>query len=321
MQNLQVGQGIAGWVAQHAESVCLGNVQEDTRYDSENDDVHSELCVPLKIGKHVIGVVNIESFKPNAYSLANQRLLETIAAQIAIAVQNSQLLALERDSQGQLRKLANYLHEALEAERAHIAREIHDEFGQMLTALKMDTVWLHKRLPRDRAEIDAKIAGMVQLIDQAVQTVRDLASELRPGLLDDLGLVAAVEWYTQQFSKRTGIVYEINRASEDIVLNAAATTAVFRIVQEALTNITRHADATKVTISLRQTAEGFFMTVQDNGRGILESQLNSQRSLGVIGMKERARAFGGTLDIESVLGQGTNVMLKLPPTPQEGEEA
>jgi signal transduction histidine kinase len=183
----------------------------------------------------------------------------------------------------------------------------------MLTALKMDTVWLHKRLPPDRAEIDTKIAGMVRLIDQAVQTVRDLASELHPGLLDDLGLVAAVEWYTQQFSKRTGVVYEIDLASDDIVLNPTATTAVFRIVQEALTNIARHADATQVIISLSQTAEGFFMKVQDNGRGIPESQLNNQRSLGVMGMKERARAFGGTFEIKSVVGQGTSVIFKLPP--------
>lgn len=319
-RDLQVGKGIVGWVVQHGESVCLGNVQEDSRYDPRKNGIRSELCVPLQVGKHVIGAINMETSKPNAYTAADQRLLETMAAQMAIAIQNSQLLARERDSQEQLRQLAHYLHEALEAERTHIAREIHDEFGQMLTALKMDTIWLQKRLPANRTELDAKTVEMAALIDQAVQSVRDLASELRPGLLDDLGLVAAVEWYTQQFRKRTGVICEIELDSESeyIMLNSAASTAVFRIFQEALTNVARHAEATRVTISLDQTTEGFFMTVRDNGRGVTHEELHSQRSLGIIGMRERARTFGGTLDIQTAPGKGTSLTLKLPSTQMEG---
>jgi signal transduction histidine kinase len=318
--DLRVGKGIVGWVAQHGESVCLGDVRTDPRYDLRQEDVESELCVPLQVGQHVIGVVNIETSRPNAYAAEDQRLLETLAAQMAIAIQNSQLLALERESQRRLRQLANYLQEALEAERARIAREIHDEFGQMLTALKIDTVWLRKRLPPDRAELAGKTAEMMELIDQAVKAVRNLASELRPGLLDDLGLVPALEWYAQQFSKRTGIICEIDLGSDDIGLIETASTAVFRIFQETLTNITRHAKATYVSISLGQAEDGFFMTVRDNGQGMAHKQLRGQRSLGIIGMSERVRALGGTLDIQSAPGRGTSLILKLPPDLLEGHK-
>lgn len=313
----RVGKGIVEWVAEHGKSVCLGDVRADPRYSPRQEDIQSELCVPLQVGRHIIGVVNIETTRSDAYTAEDQRLLETLAAQMAVAIRNSQLLALERDSQRRLRQLANYLQEALEAERARIAREIHDEFGQMLTALKMDTVWLRKRLPPDRAELAGKTAEMVELIDTAVQTVRNLASELRPGLLDDLGLVAALEWYAQQFSKRTGIVCEIDLGSGDIGLHETASTAVFRIFQETLTNITRHAKATYVFISLRQTEGGFFMTVRDNGQGMAHKQLRGKRSLGITGMSERVRALGGTLDIQSAPGRGTSLTLKLPPDPLE----
>ncbi len=311
-QDMHVGEGIVGWVAQHGQSIRLGNTHQDPRYLTVHHGMLSELCVPLWLSNHIIGVINIETSQPHAYSQEDQQLLETMAAQIAIAIQNSRLLERERQSQQQLRSLAHYLQQAREAERAHIAREIHDQFGQLLTALKMDVVWLHKRLPAQDTTMVEKSAEMADLIDQAIYTVRNLASELRPGLLDDLGLLAALEWQMQQFSQRTGISYTIHTNSEDVDLGLEANIAVFRIFQEALTNISRHANATLVTITITQTPLKFVLIMQDNGRGIGKKQLSSRNSLGITGMQERARALGGDIEIRGSAKKGTVVTLQLP---------
>ena len=149
-----------------------------------------------------------------------------------------------------MHNLASYLQTAREEERTLIAREIHDEFGQVLTALKMDLSWLTKRLSQDKTNLQEKSVSMSELVDHAIQTVRRIATELRPGLLDDLGLVAALEWQAQEFSERTEIECELHLGEEDITLDRDLGTDIFRIFQEALTNIMRHADATMVKVSL-----------------------------------------------------------------------
>ncbi|MCL4267158.1 MAG: GAF domain-containing protein [Anaerolineae bacterium] len=312
---MRLGQGIVGWVAQHGQSVCLNNVSADARYYPLHEEIQSELCVPLLAGEITFGVINVETSHPHAYGTAEQQLLETIAAQIAIAIQNAQLLGRERHSQEQLRNLTNYLQTAREAERAHIAREIHDEFGQILTALKMDAVWLGKRLPLEDESFQEKANEMTSLIDQAINTVRNLAAELRPGLLDDLGLIAALEWQAHYFSKRAGVPCTLDVPATPVDLGLEANIAIFRIFQEALTNITRHADATQVKVTVRQSPRQFTLIVKDNGQGIKKSQLNSTKSLGLIGIQERARALGGTATVKSRPGQGTTITLQLPSAP------
>lgn len=316
---MRLGQGVVGWVAQYGRSVCLGNVAADPRYYPLHRGIQSELCVPLLSGEITFGVINVESARAHAYGTAEQQLLETIAAQIAIAIQNAQLLDRERRSQEQLRNLTNYLQTAREAERAHIAREIHDEFGQMLTALKMDVVWLNKRLPLENESFQEKAQEMSQLIDQAINTVRNLAAELRPGLLDDLGLIAALEWQAHHFSKRAGIPCTLDVPDTPVDLGREVNIAVFRIFQEALTNIARHADATQVTVTLRQSRHQFSLTVRDNGKGIKKSQLNSAKSLGLIGIQERARALGGVATVKGRAGKGTTMSFQLPLTPNTND--
>ncbi len=312
---MRLGQGIVGWVAQHGQSVYLNNVSADGRYYPLHEGIQSELCAPLLAGEIVFGVINVETSRPHAYGAGEQQLLETIAAQIAIAIQNAQLLDRERQSQEQLRNLTNYLQTAREAERAHIAREIHDEFGQILTALKMDVVWLGKRLPPENGSFQEKANEMASLIDQAINTVRNLAAELRPGLLDDLGLIAALEWQAHHFSRRAGIPCTLDVPATPVDLGLEANIAIFRIFQEALTNIARHADATQVAIMVKQSPHQFTLTVKDNGQGIKKSQLNSTKSLGLIGIQERARALGGSAAVKSRPGQGTTITLQLPLSP------
>ncbi|MCK4221807.1 MAG: PAS domain S-box protein, partial [Dehalococcoidia bacterium] len=223
-----------------------------------------------------------------------------------------------RGSRQQLRELAAHLQGVRERERTSIARELHDEMGQTLTALKMDLSWLNKRLPRDETLLLDKIKAMVKLTDATIRAVKRISAELRPGILDDLGLTAAIEWETEEFQKRTGIKCELSMDEELIVLEQDRSTAIFRIFQEALTNVSRHARANRVKASLREEAGGLVLRVVDDGKGITEKQASHPRSFGLIGMRERTLAMGGEFGIEGVAGEGTTLTVRLP-LRREGE--
>jgi len=212
----------------------------------------------------------------------------------------------------QLRALASRLQEVREEERTSIAREIHDELGQALTALKMDVVWLMQRLPEGSKPWLAKTDSMLKLIDNTISAVRRIAAELRPGMLDDLGLVAAIEWQAQEFQGRTGVECQVLLPTDDVALDEEHSTAVFRIFQETLTNIARHANATRVSVKLERTAQEIVLEVQDNGKGLEEAAVFSTRSLGLLGMKERALLLGGGLEVHGSQGKGTTVTLRIP---------
>jgi len=218
-----------------------------------------------------------------------------------------------RQAHDQLRAVGAYMEKAREEERRRMAREIHDELGQSLTVLKMDVRWLEKQLPDETgADLCQKLAGMTQLLDHTVRTVQRLSSELRPGLLDDLGLSAAIEWQAQVFRERMGISFDISSSPEDIVVDDAASITIFRIFQEALTNVARHSGANLVTVLLQQAGERLTLTVEDNGQGITEAQLADPGSLGLIGMRERIASLGGTLEIAGRPGRGARVFVSLP---------
>jgi PAS domain S-box-containing protein len=217
-----------------------------------------------------------------------------------------------KTSREQLRILLAHLQSVREDERTRISREIHDELGQSLTALKIDLSWLTKRLSKDQKTLTEKAHVMSKLIDMNIQTVKRIAAELRPGLLDDLGLQAAFEWQAEDFAKRTGITCEVTILPEDIMLERNLSTALFRIFQETLTNIVRHAKATSVRATLRKKKDDVFLEVKDNGRGITEKQISSPKSIGLIGMRERVHFFGGRVRISSVKNRGTTVTVAIP---------
>jgi PAS domain S-box-containing protein len=221
-----------------------------------------------------------------------------------------------RASREQLRALSARLQAALEEERTRIAREIHDGLGQALTALKMDLSWLRARLERSRSaatrHLHKRTEAMMQLVDATVQGVRRTATDLRPVVLDDLGLQAAVEWQAREFEARTGIRCEVAVETAVACPDRDVATALFRIAQEALTNVARHARANRVCVTLASDADGLRLAVADDGRGITEAEHSGSRSLGLLGMRERARLFGGRIDIAGSPDGGTTITAVIP---------
>jgi PAS domain S-box-containing protein len=212
----------------------------------------------------------------------------------------------------QLRNLSIHLQNAREDERTMIAREIHDDLGQSMTALNMDLSLLRKRLSDDQTAAIEKAESMAELIESTMQSVKRISSDLRPGILDHLGLSAAIEWQAKEFEKRTGIRCLVAFEPEEVVLDKGRTTALFRIFQETLTNVARHARATETTVFLRAKDEDILLQVKDNGKGITEGQMSYPASLGLIGIRERVNNWGGSFTISGVPGQGTTVTVRIP---------
>lgn len=218
-----------------------------------------------------------------------------------------------KSSNEELRALSARLQLVREEESLRIAREIHDELGGALTGLKMDLSWLDKRLSEPaKAMKQQKMRAMLELIDETIQKVRNIATELRPAILDDLGLAAAIEWQTREFQNRTEIECRIISLHEDIRISSEKATAVFRIFQELLTNVARHAEATLVEIRMEKQNGEVILEVSDNGRGIKESEVTNTKSLGLLGMRERALVFGGQVHIARAEGKGTRVTISIP---------
>jgi signal transduction histidine kinase len=214
-------------------------------------------------------------------------------------------------SREQLRALASRLQKVREEERTEMAREIHDELGQALTGLKLDISWMKNRLPRDH-EVMAQCASIIERIDQTINVVRRIATTLRPSVLDQIGLAAALEWQGQEFRARTGIDVVVEQACNGIPIPDDLGSSAFRIVQESLTNVARHAKATHVTIRVGQTDTHLTLEVADNGVGCAAACLDGTKSLGLVGMRERALACGGEFSIFGKPGQGTTVRLRVP---------
>ncbi len=223
-----------------------------------------------------------------------------------------QVMAQLSDSREQLRNLAAYQQQALENERIRIARELHDEFGQSLTILKMDLAWVKKKLPPNQTAAFEKIETMFQVIDDALKTLHSVMAELRPVILDDFGLAAAIDWQAEEFRKRTGILCEADTSGFTGTLAKEMTTAVFRICQELLTNVARHAEAHKVQISLQVQGGALTLKVADDGRGITETQVKGAQSYGLIGIRERLYPWNGEVTFQGRSGRGTEVIISIP---------
>jgi signal transduction histidine kinase len=205
-----------------------------------------------------------------------------------------------------------HLLSAREAERKSVAREIHDELGQLLTALKMDLSWIEKRLGPSERGINEKIRSTSGLADKAIDIVHRIASNLRPVMLDDLGLPAAVEWLGGDFSRRTGISCDTEVVLHESQIGGNGATALFRIVQESLNNVGRHSHATHASILLRETDDRLEITVEDDGIGITAEQAAGSTSFGLIGMRERVEGLGGELMVQGRAGKGTTVHVTIP---------
>jgi PAS domain S-box-containing protein len=211
-----------------------------------------------------------------------------------------------------MRELASHLETIREAERTHMAREIHDELGQQLTGLKMDISWLNRRIKSEDKAVNDKMKDTIELIDKTVITVRRIATQLRPSILDDLGLVAAMEWQTDEFEKRSEIKAGFKSNVSNINVKPDVATGIFRIFQESLTNVLRHSKATKVETFLSVDNDTIVLNIKDNGIGFKEEDISNKKTLGLLGMKERVLLIKGTYEINGNTGSGTSVIITVP---------
>jgi signal transduction histidine kinase len=298
------------------------------------------LAVPLAARGQVLGVMLWVTTAASNRWLEQRHVLlaEVLAHRLALALDNARLYAdlearvvertaaLQREiaerraaelelehSRDLLRDLSARLQAVREEERTRIAYRIHDDLGQQLAGMKMDLAWLTRQLQavEPSARVRDKLLGMTQLVDSMVNTVRLITTELRPGLLDDFGLPAALEWQVQEFQQRTGIRSEFQGAAE-LQLDSERATALFRIVQEALTNVSWHAQASRAIVRLDLLPDQVRLTIEDNGQGIAPETITSPKSLGLVGMHERARRLGGELEIKARPGGGTQVIVQVP---------
>ena len=212
----------------------------------------------------------------------------------------------------QFRDLSAYLQTAREEERKSIAREIHDELGQALTTIKLELSLLQEEVVHDAVAATSRTQSLKDRVDETIRTVKRIITKLRPGLLDDLGLTAAIEWQANDFQRHTGIVCEVSIRPDEMNIHQEISTDMFRIFQETLTNITRHAGATRVKVRLTQIDDMLELQVQDNGHGITSEQINDPKSFGLIGIRERVQFWHGVVTIEGRTGVGTIITVRLP---------
>jgi PAS domain S-box-containing protein len=314
-QHIGPKAGSCGTAAYEKRPVFVDDVETDPRWESYRAIARTfglRACWSLPVMTtegRVLGTFAIYHRAPRAPGAREIALLERMAHLAGIAIER-------RELEDQLRALTAHLESVREDERTGIAREIHDELGQALTALKMDLAWIARRMqgggevPRDA--VLEKVRGMSAMTDDVIEQVRRISAELRPGVLDDLGLVAAIEWQASEFEKRTGLVCAV-RASvpEAFHPSRELSTALFRIFQEALTNVARHAEASRVDVFLEARDGAVTLDVRDDGKGIAPDATRSRRSLGLLGIRERARRLGGTAAITRA-EPGTRVSVAAP---------
>jgi PAS domain S-box-containing protein len=308
--------GSCGTAAFHKRAVLVSDIEADERWDDYRDAARAaglRACWSTPIlatDSRVLGTFALYYREPRAPTERDLRLIARASHIAGIAIQRRQL-------EEELRALSGHLESAREEERTGIAREIHDELGQCLTAFKMDLAWIGRRasgaagLPREA--LLEKVQAMSTMTDQIIDQVRRISSELRPGVLDDLGLLPALEWQGQEFERRTGLTCVIDsNLTDETALDRSLATAIFRVSQEALTNVARHGEATRVEIRLERRADWLELEVSDDGKGIAPEAASSAASLGLLGIRERARRLGGTATVSGAPSKGTTVSVRVP---------
>ena len=280
---------------------------KDTVELFRQQNVVSILAIPLFVKGNFFGFISFsDCTKQREWTVQDVIFLLSIS-RIIIAVNERKLAEEElKDSMRELHKLTRYVQKVREEERVVIARELHDDLGQSLTAIKID-LGIIRQSASDKKTAQ-KIIKLTALVSETIKTVQRITFQLRPAIIDDLGLEAGIEWYTSEFSERNGIEINLD-LKPDIVISPEISLVIFRIMQESLTNVSRHAKATKIDIQLSESDDCINFVVKDNGIGIVENQLNSKTSFGIIGMKERADSVGGQLIIFKNREVGTSLQL------------
>lgn len=312
---LEEGVGLPGRVLVSGEPAWIIDVTKDSNFPraqlAQDIGVKAGFAFPILIGTKVVGVM--EFFSPKAVEPDPQMLdiMAQIGTQLGRVLERKQAQDESERSQDQLRKLYHRLELVREEERTRTAREVHDHLGQVLTTIKLELSLLGKKLAYYNPGIQKSTEQLLEMSDDAIQTVKKISMDLRPPILDDLGIAEAIVWQVKEFTNRTGIACEFEDNLGDFEPDLERSTTLFRVFQETLTNVVRHAEATKVYVTLSELNESVTLQIRDNGCGILPDQVSNLRSLGLLGMRERAMVWGGNVQIHGLPDEGTTVTINI----------
>ncbi|RJP33827.1 MAG: PAS domain S-box protein [Actinobacteria bacterium] len=345
-------KGLWGWVLENKKPLLTNGPREDPRSTGVPDGhipIERFVAVPALLGGALVGQIalanssrdyderditllnrladlyamavlrmwsegELDRYREHLEELVRERTLELerinrqLQEEVSQRRRNQEELRTTAD---QLRALSAHVESVREEERRHVAREVHDTLGQALTGLKINLSLLGRRLAGDD-ELVERIGSMSGLVDATIQSVREISTQLRPGVLDDLGLSAALDWQVKRFGELTGLKSVFVSDSDEDILDKDLTIALFRIAQEALTNVARHAEASRVEVRLAHEAGGVMLEIKDDGRGIGEAEAGRWDALGILGMRERAHVFGGEVEVQGSSGAGTIVTVRIP---------
>lgn len=296
--------------------IATDPVMEPWRDAALGRGYRSLVALPFHANGRVAGALVVYAEAPGYFTSDMLSLLDILVDDISHALDVQGKEQERQETTVRLRDLAIHLESVRECERAHLAREIHDDLGGLLTAVKMDLAWLKRRCTPHEERMAEKMSDVARLADTAIQSMRRIITELRPAILDDLGLIPAVEWQLNEFGRRSGIKTELHLGLAPDVSSmpfpSTLAVAAFRTLQEALTNVLKHAQAERVVVDTRMEGDDFVLKIADDGQGVGPEQLRKSGSYGVLGMRERAHSLGGSLDIHSQPGAGLTVVLRLP---------
>lgn len=313
--SLDSERGIPAAVARSGDSIYLPDVQGDARYIDTGLEVHSELCVPLNIEGRGIGVFCAGSKNLAAFNEDDQQLFHTLVDQTAMGIENARLYEAVAAQREHLRALATRLTEMEEAERRRLARELHDRVGQSLTALGINLNVLRTQMPDEMTDpVYDRLDDSLALVKETTKHIRNVMADLQPPVLEDYGLVAALRWYATQFTTRTGVQVIVQGHESALRPAAAIENVLFRIAQEALTNVAKHAQAVQATVTVEMDDEMVCLTVADDGVGFdpgRASEFGAHGGWGLLTMAERAEAMGGHFRIESRPQEGTWIIVEV----------
>jgi signal transduction histidine kinase len=317
---LPVGMGHSGIVAATGQPLISEDCPNDPRNAYAKRDgelgIVTYLGLPIKSRDEVIGVLTFNTTSPRHYTSDDVAYLTSFADQAAVAIENARLFEQVRTGRERLQILSRRMVEVQEGERRHIARELHDQIGQVLTAVKINLQAMQRL--RGKGPLSVAVGDNIGTVERAIQEVRNLSLDLRPSVLDDLGLVPALRSYVDRQAQRAGFVVQFVADPPELRAPSDIETACFRVAQEALTNVVRHAQARRVRAEVRHRGAGLELLVQDDGVGFdlaaARKQASPEASLGLLGMEERVQLMGGQIVMESAPGRGTTIRVRFPLT-------
>ncbi len=331
-QMVPFGDCLCGRVAVSGELLMSESCYSDSRHDRLYSDMtpHGHYIVPLISFEKLVGVLFLYTNTHPSWYQHSQEVLLSIGGLIANTIERKQIdeeLDAHRNrleeivssrtqdlvqSKEQYRRLNNEIQTVREEEKSRLSREVHDQLGQALTALKMDTIHVDKKLSANQIDLKNQVKSMTRTIDETIKSVQHIATELRPPVLDAFGLCEAISWQAKEYENRHGIKFNLNCLQDHVEIDKNLQTALFRIFQEAVTNILRHANASHVQVRMNHEKNTLIFAIGDNGIGITEKDIENPESLGLIGIKERVYPWGGQVNFESSSGKGTLLIISIP---------